>query len=184
MSQKAAPQQVQKKQETRAAPARKHPNHSWDNQEYLVEEFAIRWNYALPAYPPADFSYKSQLKQQKLNEVTYEQFQKMKYMNPEESKTQKDKKSSTSCERDQLMKLFEPNMTLVHQIDHYEGVYRDKEGKAYDLRPDTDEIVRPCKQTFINMPQIKLQKLLLTAYETQLKELESADHSPYDLDYE
>jgi len=32
------------------------------SKTFLVEEFSLRWNYALPAYPPQDFNYESVLK--------------------------------------------------------------------------------------------------------------------------
>lgn len=44
------------------------------NNEYLVDEFAQRWNYALPKYPPENFDYKPSLKQNKLKLVSSKDF--------------------------------------------------------------------------------------------------------------
>jgi len=34
--------------------------------EYLVEEFAKRWNYSLPPYPPPNYDYAKDLEARKL----------------------------------------------------------------------------------------------------------------------
>jgi hypothetical protein len=37
--------------------AQSKPISSFSNLEYVVEEFAKRWSYAMPAWPPKDFDY-------------------------------------------------------------------------------------------------------------------------------
>ena len=38
-------------------------------KEHLIEEFSVRWNYALPSWPPEGFDYDSALKQHGLRRV-------------------------------------------------------------------------------------------------------------------
>jgi len=57
----------------------------------LIDEFAKRWNYALPSYPPEGFDYTQSLKTKKLHLVTAQEFTRLKF---EESKSDKKKKSS------------------------------------------------------------------------------------------
>lgn len=77
----------------------------------------------------------------------------MKYLNPEEHKaSQKDK----NTEKEDLLKLFKPNTTLVYEIEHYPGLFRDRESKVYDLRPNNEEIIRPSLDSFAKLPQQKL----------------------------
>jgi len=80
--------------------------------------------------------------------------------------------------------LRKEGTTLVHAVPFYPGLYRDAGGKLYDLRPNTDDIVRPSLLTFQKMAKGRLQGLLLTAYKKQLAQLEDPGHSPYDKEYE
>ena len=70
-----------------------------------------------------------------------------------------------------MKKLLKVGTTLVHQIEHYPGIFLDTEGKMYDLRPNDDTIIRPSLATFHKMDKHKLQSLLVDAYQKQLKEL-------------
>ena len=45
---------------------------SFNNKDYLVEEFSLRWNYVLPVYPPVDYKYGKELQKYKLNLVASE----------------------------------------------------------------------------------------------------------------
>ena len=45
---------------------------------------------------------------------------------------------------------------MVYEDEHYPGIFRDKEGKSYDLRPSSDDIIRPSIQAFSKMNKIKL----------------------------
>ena len=162
----AAPKTDKPKAQAAAKP--QQPASSFNSQDYLVEEFAMRWSYALPAYPPADFNYSPALTAQKLNCVPYEAFTRLKDVT--------DKKV-----KDDLRK---EGTTLVHAVAFYPGLFRDAGGKLYDLRPNTDDIVRPSLLTFQKMAKGSLQGLLLTAYQKQLEELEDPQHSPYDREYE
>lgn len=50
------------------------PIASYTNLEYLVEEFAKRWNYAMPEWPPKDFDYKPLLQEKGYRLVSFERF--------------------------------------------------------------------------------------------------------------
>lgn len=152
---------------------------------FLVDEFACRFNYVLPDYPPTNFDYTCALQAQKLNCVSIEQFNKLKHLNPEEAKqlapespTKKPsaKKSLAASNDDALKSLLKDNHTLVYQLDEYPGIFRDKLGKLYDLRPNNDTIIRPSLKTFTEMPTKKLQAYLLDAYKKQLEELGCSNH--------
>jgi hypothetical protein len=70
-----------------------------------VDEFAKRWWYALPAWPPADFDYKKALAEKGLKLVDQNQVR-------EPSKE-----------------------TAVYQIENFDGIFKDAANKVYDLRP-------------------------------------------------
>ena len=76
-------------------------------KEALVNEFACRWNYALPAYPPANFDYAPICKDKGLKVVDAAEFNRLKSTAPKSEK-------------------------LAYQIDNYVGMFRDREGKCYD----------------------------------------------------
>jgi hypothetical protein len=77
--------------------------------------------------------------------VSNELFQKLKYVKPEDSK-------SDSA----LAKHLKPGKTLVYPVDHYPGLYRSAEGKIIDLRPNDDKIIRPSIETFQKMAKSEL----------------------------
>jgi hypothetical protein len=115
--------------------------------EYLVSELCARWWYALPAWPPADFSYKEALVQAKLRNIEGVKF-----------------KSEPDLDSKQFLK--------VQEIDFYPGVFKDPTGKLHDLRPkDTC----PSYSNFKKMEIKELQAHLLKAYKEQLKHLVAGD---------
>ena len=119
---------VGEKRQKPTAPKKEERKAGPQNNEYLVDEFAQRWNYALPKYPPENFDYSPSLKSLKLKLVSQKDFQKL-----------KNDHSGAQSE------------TLVYQIDYYQGMFRDANGKIYDLRPKTDfskNIIRPSLKTF------------------------------------
>jgi len=146
------------------------------NHQFLVEEFSVRFNQVLAAYPPENYDYSSALLAQSLNSVTIEQFQKLKHYNPEEvkavaespSKKGSKKKDLAATPKDSALEalkdLLKPGMTLVYELKEYPGIFRDKSGTNYDLRPNDSKIVRPSLKTFTEMPSKQLQGLLLEAY--------------------
>ena len=75
------------------------------NKLHVVDEFAKRWWYALPAWPPADFDYSKALADKGLKLV-------------EQNKIRE------PCKE-----------IAVYQIENFEGIYKDATGKIYDLRP-------------------------------------------------
>ena len=140
-----------------------------------MEEFSVRFNQVLAAYPPADYDYSSALLAQSLNSVSIEQFQKLKHYNPEEVKAVAESPSKKGSSKknlatpkdsalDALKDLLKPGMTLVYELKEYPGVFRDKSGANHDLRPNDSKIVRPSLKTFTEMPSNRLQGLLLEAY--------------------
>lgn len=111
-----------------------HINYSDIN--HLVEEFAVRWWYALPKWPPENYDYTEALKANNLRKVEVKNWK----LEPEEL--------------DGLKKVFE--------LETFEGVFKDSQGNTYDLRPmDTC----PSLNNFNRMGVSRLQELLLKAYE-------------------
>ena len=101
-----------------------------------MDEFAKRWWYALPAWPPSDFDCKAALKQHQFRLIQVSEFKAA----PE----------------------IEGGFRKVFGNEYYEGVYTDSEGKVYDLRPRES---MPSLANFKKMDINKLRKLLKTAYE-------------------
>jgi hypothetical protein len=79
------------------------------NKDHLINELAIRWNYALPEWPPRDFDFEGALRANGLRRV--------------EIKTWK----SEPEEIDGLRKVYE--------LPTFPGQYKDSPGKTYDMRP-------------------------------------------------
>ena len=131
---------------------------NYRKMEHLVYEFAVRWSYALPSWPPKDFDYGAKLKENNLRKVEFARF-----------------KAEAELDGDNLKKVYE--------VEHFEGRYRDSAGVTYDLRPME---TCPSLSNFSNMIKDDLQRLLLKAYEAQLKHLfelsQASDH--YDRIYE
>ena len=71
-NQSSEPPIVKKKPEKTNVAKNVNDNVSLSNKDYLVEEFSLRWNYVLPAYPPTSFNYQPSLLKNKLNLVTSE----------------------------------------------------------------------------------------------------------------
>ena len=138
------------------------------NHQFLVEEFSVRFNQVLAPYPPANYDYSSALLAQSLNRVSIEQFQKLKHYNPEEAKTavaespskKGGSKKGLTAPKDSALEalkdLLKPGMTLVYELNEYPGIFRDKTGTNYDLRPNDDKIVRPSLKVFGEMEISKL----------------------------
>lgn len=97
----------------------------------------------------------------------------------------------------------EPNCAnIVHAVDNYDGIFRDKNGKCHDFRPhnatgindyiaaklrgeSVDNLVfKPTLANFRKLETPVLRKLLLLAYREQLRVLKSDAHKPYDVLYE
>ena len=108
------------------------------NKLHCVDEFAKRWWYALPVWPPTDFDYKAALKQRGFREVEFASFK------------------AANNVKGGLKKVF-PN-------EYYGGIYTDSAGRVYDLRPQDS---MPSLSNFQKMEMDKLRKLLRTSYEKQ-----------------
>lgn len=139
----------------------------------MVEELASRWNFALPKYPPFAFDYGSELKKKGLMIVSTDNFNRLKY-NP-------------------------GGENIVHKVDNYTGLFRDKNGKCHDMRPHDDAgladyltaklrgesadiVFKPTLANFRKLEAPALRRMLLLAYRTQLEELNNM--RPYDILYE
>ena len=59
----------------------------------------------------------------------------------------------------------------VAENEYYSGIYTDSSGKVYDLRPQDS---MPSLANFQKMDMGKLQKVLKTAYEKQLEQIQQA----------
>lgn len=79
------------------------------NKLHCVDEFAKRWWYALPVWPPADYDYQAALKKHSFREVELNSF-----------KSEADVKAG---------------LRKVYHNEYYEGIYTDSAGRVYDLRP-------------------------------------------------
>lgn len=146
---------------------------SFGSHAFLIEEFSKRWNYALPSYPPEGYDYSKDLLTRKLHLVSMQDFNRLKAGQNEEAKIDKKKKSE-----------IPEGFQIVYSVEHYPGLYRNTKGEIFDLRPNTPSIIRPSIKTFTEMPKDRLKELLITAYENQIQQLESATHKPYDQNYE
>lgn len=126
-------------------------------QDHLVYELSVRWNYALPPWPPLDFDYSAKLKELGLRRVEAQRF-----------------RAEAEVENG-LRKAFE--------VEGFSGQFRDSEGKLHDLRPRDS---CPCISNFEQMPLEELQRLVMRAYEHQLQDLHDlkAKHNQYDRVYE
>lgn len=79
----------------------------FNNKVHLVDEFAKRWWYVLPAWPPLDFDYKKALQ----------------------------KGSYKMVEASELRVPEKGGIKRVVAIENYPGVYKDASGQLVDLRP-------------------------------------------------
>lgn len=105
--------------------------------EHLVYEFAVRWSYALPSWPPQGYDYSAKLRENNFRKVDFARFK----AEPE---------------------LDDKNFKKVYEIEHFEGRYRDSAGVTYDLRPMES---CPSLSNFSRMEKDALQKLLMKAYQ-------------------
>ena len=88
-------------------------------------------------------------------------------------------------------------------MDHFEGYYKDRDGKCHDLRPHSQEgldefltaklkgekpqqevAFKPTLANFRKLEPHTLKKVLLLALREQLKELKSDNHEAYDILFE
>jgi len=122
---------------------------------HCVDELAVRWWYALPPWPPADFDFDAALAKNGLRAFDLEKFK--------------------------LVPEFDPRTghKKVHPVECYPGVYRDLQGNMYDVRPKE---TAPSLVNFQRMPLSQLHTLLLKAYQEQLAALMSiqAENKQYD----
>lgn len=89
--------------------------------ENVAHEFAIRWNYALPSWPPADFDYDKALSEHKLRIVEPKQF-----------------RSEPDYDQNGNAKAYE--------LEIYKGVYKTLNNKVVDIRPQDS---KPCMSNFL-----------------------------------
>ena len=57
----------------------------------------------------------------------------------------------------------------MHQVDCFQGVYKDSDGNTYDLRPEEG---KPSLRNFQQMPMQELHSKLLKAYQEQLQSIQ------------
>ena len=100
---------------------------NFSNKDHLVEELAVRWNYALPKWPPENFSYEDALRAHNLRKVDAKSWK----IEPEEV--------------DGLAKVYE--------LDTFPGYFKDSKGRTYDLRPLEG---KPTLNNFLRMDMHKL----------------------------
>ena len=123
-------------------------NINYSLKEHLVDEFSVRWFYALPAWPPANFDYDTVLHTLGLRRVDYKNF-----------------KAEIDVDPD-------TGMRKVYELDTFPGNFKDSQNKVYDARPRESS---PCLSNFNRMEVQVLQRNLLKAYEGQLHALEASE---------
>ena len=106
------------------------------NKDHLVEELSVRWNYALPRWPPDNYCYDAALRAHGLRKVDAKGWK----LEPEEV--------------DGLVKVYE--------LETFPGYFKDSRGRTYDLRPAEG---KPTLNNFLRMDLHRLQQLLYKAYE-------------------
>lgn len=102
-----------------------------------VDELAVRWWYALPAWPPANFDYNAALAKNGLRAIDPEQFRAVPEFCPQ------------------------TGFKKVHPVECFEGIYKDLQGNMYDVRPKE---TAPSLRNFQRMPLAQLHQLLKRAY--------------------
>lgn len=118
-------------------------------KDKLVNQIAVRWNYALPVWPPEDFDYEAELK---IKGYRYVEQKKFKFADDVV---------------DGLIKAYE--------LDGYKGVYRSKNVNQFlfqgliDVRPKQS---CPSLNFFYSKSDEELYVLLRKAYENQIKGLQ------------
>jgi len=113
----------------------------YNNKLHCVDEFAKRWWYALPAWPPANFDYIPVLTANGLRAVDSTKWK---------SEPELDKKG----------------LKKVHVVEYYGGMFKDSHGNTYDLRPRES---MPSLRNFQAHDSTMLRQMLLKAYQAQYK---------------
>lgn len=121
------------------------PAEERSGKQKLVAELLCRWWYALPPWPPEDFDYDAALEERVLRRVAVEEF----HLEPE---------------------LDECGRLKVYELAAFPGVFRDGQGRLLDLRPVEG---RPSYDQLMLKSKAELHKLIVDAYDTQLRELEA-----------
>ena len=123
------------------------------NKLHCVDEFAKRWWYALPIWPPAKYDYTAALKQRGFRELDVASFR--------------------------AANEVKAGLKKVHVNEYYEGIYSDSAGRVYDLRPQDS---MPSLSNFQKMDMDELRRLLKTSYEKQKEAIvkSKADNKQYD----
>lgn len=117
---------------------------------HLVDEFAKRWWYALPAWPPVDFDYAQELDKRGLELVE-----------PKQLKEPSTKKRVVS-------------------IEGYQGVYKDAEGHLHDVRPaDSCPSLQNFQRMSVADLQMKLNAAY-SAQAKQISDMLSGQAQAYD----
>eukprot|EP00929_Paragymnodinium_shiwhaense_P076868 TRINITY_DN39577_c0_g2_i1.p1 TRINITY_DN39577_c0_g2~~TRINITY_DN39577_c0_g2_i1.p1 ORF type:complete len:404 (+),score=118.20 TRINITY_DN39577_c0_g2_i1:54-1265(+) len=117
-----------------------------DGKQRLVAKLLCRWWYALPDWPPRDIAYyDKRLEARKLRRILIQAF-------------------------DRVPDVDEDGRTKVFSVPHYPGLFREATGRLWDLRP---VLGRPSYDQMMSKTESELHRLVLDAYQNQLKELEA-----------
>lgn len=126
-------------------------------KQKVVAELLCRWWYAMPDWPPAEEEfYTKRLEERKLRKVAIEEWEWV----PEEDSQGRKK---------------------VYELSQFRGLFRASSGELIDLRPQD---TCPSQATFSKWDMPKLLTHLLSAYETQLKELKNSKYDETNLERE
>lgn len=116
-----------------------------NKKQNLVAKLLCRWWYVMPDWPPQDMDWAAALERQGCRCVPVEAM----HMEPE---------------------YDERGLRKVFAVADWPGLYRDEQGRLVDVRPVEG---RPSYDQFMKRSELELFKLLMTAYERQLAELEA-----------
>lgn len=119
-------------------------------KQALVAQLLCRWWYVLPDWPPKDFNYDFALRSRGYRNVPLKFFE---YV--------------PTADENGLQKVFSIS-------GGYLGLYRDAQGKLIDVRPVEG---RPSYDQLMLRSIPELHRLVVTALENQLKELESRERT-------
>ena len=116
-------------------------------KEQLVAEILCRWWYCMPAWPPKDYDFESELHKRGFRKVSLDDW---------EDAHDVDDKKKTKC----------------YGLSQFPGVFRDCHGDLVDCRPNEG---KPSFNNLISKTEKELHALLNKALEGQLAQLGDAD---------
>jgi len=124
-------------------------------KEQVVVDLLCRWWYCIGDWPPNDPAfYTAELKKKSLRRVSIQEWE-------------------------WVPELDEKGLAKVYELSQFKGVYRKGDGEMVDIRPME---TCPSYNNFMKKDLPELYGMLVTAYETQIKELNNSKYYEKSLD--